>query len=88
MLDLKRCIFCVHFGIFVRNVVCEQGLIVDAVKIVFTVNLESPSNVTQLHRTLGDNGYYIIFIKANAQITTLMEKLLMRDTMFCWNEEC
>jgi len=37
---------------------------------------------------LGHIGYYQKFIKAYAQITAPMEKLLKKDGTFCWDEEC
>ena len=75
-LNLKKCIFCVPFGILLGHVVCRQGLMVDPTKIVIIVNLPPPNSVKQLCTTLGHIGYYKIFIKGYAQITAPMEKLL------------
>lgn len=61
---------------------------VDPAKIVVIVNLEAPKNIKQMHATLGHTRYYRKFIKAYAEITTPMEKLLKKDTTFCWDEEC
>jgi len=44
-LNLKKCIFCVPFGILVNHIVCKKGLMVDPVKIATIVNLEAPRNV-------------------------------------------
>lgn len=44
-LNLKKCIFCVPFGILLSHVVCKLGLMVEPVKIVVIVNLEAPMNV-------------------------------------------
>ena len=60
----------------------------DLAKIAVIVNLEAPRNVKQLRMTLGHTGYYIKLIKAYAQITAPMEKLLKKDATLCWNEEC
>jgi len=57
-LNLKKCIFYVPFGFFLRHVVCKQGLMVGPVKIIVIVNLEAFRNVKQLRATLGKNGYY------------------------------
>lgn len=54
----------------------------------FVNNLEVPKNVKQLRATLGHTRYYRKFIKAYAQITVPMEKLLKKDVAFCWDEEC
>jgi len=88
VLNLKKCIFCMPFRIFLSHVVCKQGLMVDPTKITEIVNLEAPRNVKQLCATLGHTRYYRKFIKAYAQITTLMQKLLKKDVMFCYDEYC
>eukprot|EP00253_Pinus_taeda_P005794 PITA_05794 len=88
MLNMKKCILCVPFGILLGHVVCNQGLMVDPAKIALIVNLEAPRNVKQLCMMLGHTRYYINFIKSYAQTIVPMEKLLKKDTKFCWDEEC
>lgn len=61
---------------------------VDPVKIVVILNLEAPRSVKQLRATLRHTRYYRKFTKGHAQITTPKEKLLKKDVMFCWNEDC
>jgi len=56
---------------------------VDPINIAVIVNLEVPTNVKQLCTTLGHMGYYRKFIKAYAQITAPMEKLLRKDMTLC-----
>jgi hypothetical protein len=68
--------------------VCKQGLLVDPTKIAVIVNLPPPKSMHQLRATLGHIGHYRKFIKGYAQITTPMEKLLKKDTIFQWNEDC
>lgn len=87
MLNLKKCLFSVPFGILLGHVVCKQELMVDPTKIAVIVNLEAPRSVKPLHTTLGHTGYYRKFIKAYAQITTPMEKLLKKVATFYWDEE-
>ena len=87
-MNLKKCIFCVPFGILLGHVVCRQGLMVDPAKIAIIVNLPPPATVKQLRTTLGHIGYYRKFIKVYAQITAPMEKLLKRDAKYAWTEEC
>lgn len=87
-LNLKKCIFCVPSGIILGHVVCKKGLMVDPANIVVIINLDPLKNVKQLRVTLGHTGYYRKFIKAYAQITTLMEKLLKKDATFCRDDEC
>jgi hypothetical protein len=44
--------------------------------------------VCQLIATLGNTGYYRNFIKGYAHIMTPMDKLLIKDTKFQWNDNC
>ena len=44
-LNLKKCIFCVPFGVLLGHIVCRQGLILDLVKIAIIVNLPPPNSV-------------------------------------------
>ena len=62
------------FGIFLGQIVCKQGLLVDPTKIAVIVNLPPPKSVCLLRATLGHTSYYKKFIKGYAQITTPMEK--------------
>ena len=87
-LNMKKFLFHVPFGILLGDVVCKQGLMVDPAKIIVIVNLEAPRTVKQLCTTLGHMGYYRKFIKAHAEITTPMEKLLKKYATFYWDEEC
>eukprot|EP00253_Pinus_taeda_P035342 PITA_35342 len=88
MLNLNKCLFCIPFGILLGHVVCTQGLMVEPMKITVIINLEVPTSVKKLHATLQHTGYYRKFIKSYDHITVRMEKLLNKDVMFCWNEEC
>lgn len=38
-LNLKKCIFCIPFGIFLYHTMCQKGLIVDPTKIAVIINL-------------------------------------------------
>ena len=87
-LNLKKCIFCVPFGVLLGHIVCRKRLMVDPTKISIIVNLPPPNSVKQLHTTLGHTSYYRKFIKGYAQITTLTEKLLKRDVIFEWTQDC
>ena len=44
-LYLKKCIFCVPFGILLGHIICRQGLMVDPMKIAIIVNLPPPNLV-------------------------------------------
>ena len=87
-LNLKKCIFFVHFGILLGHVVCRQGLMVDPTKIVIIANLAPPASVKQMCTTLGHTGYYKKFIKGYVWITMPLEKLLKHDVKYEWTKEC
>ena len=65
-LNLKKCIFCVPFGILLGHIVCRQGLMVDPTKIAIVINLPPPNSVRKLRATLGHTGYYKKIIKGYA----------------------
>lgn len=44
-LNLKKCIFCGPFGIFLRHIVCKQGLLADLAKIAIIVDFSPPTSV-------------------------------------------
>ena len=70
------------------HVVCHDGILVDIAKISIILDLPPHTIVKQLRATLGNTGYYRKFIKGYAQVTSLMEKLLKKDTKFQWTDEC
>ena len=63
-------------------------MIIDLAKIVVIVYLPPPNSVRQLRATLGHTGYYKKFIKGYAKIIVPIKKLLKKDIMFQWNDEC
>jgi hypothetical protein len=81
-LNLKKCIFCVPFGILLGHVACKKGLLMDLPNIVVIFDLQPPTLVRQLRETLGHIGYYRKFIKGYTNITTPVEKLLMNEAKF------
>lgn len=65
-LNLKKCIFCVLYGILLGHAVCKKELMVDPANIAIIVNFEALKNVKQLRMTLVHKRYYIKFINAYA----------------------
>ena len=86
-MNIKKYIFGTPFGILLGHIVCKKGLLMDPAKIAVIVKLPPPKSVHQLRETLGHTCYYKKFIKGYVYITTLMEKLLKKDTIFWWNED-
>jgi len=58
VLNLKKCLFCVPFGLLLGHVVCKQALMVDLAKIMVIVNFEALRSVKQLCAMLGHTRYY------------------------------
>ena len=88
MLNIKKCMFLIHFGNLLGHVVFKQGLMVDPTKIAVILNVEAPRNVKQLCATLGHTGYCRKFIKSYSQILETMEKSLKKDVTFYWDDDC
>lgn len=53
-LNLKKCIFCMPFRIFLDYVICKHGLMMDPTKIAVNMNLEAPKNVRSTHLSILD----------------------------------
>ena len=87
-LNLRKCIFCVSFGILLGHIVCKEGMLVDPTNIALIVNLPPPTNVKQLGMTLGHMGYYRKFIRGYVAITMPMEKLLKKYVQIKLSHEC
>ena len=52
-LNLKKCILCAPFSIFLGHVVCRDKILMDTAKIAIIVDLPPPTSVKQLRTTLG-----------------------------------
>lgn len=44
-LNLKKCNFCVPYGILLGHVICKKGMMVDPTKTIFIINLDPLKNV-------------------------------------------
>jgi hypothetical protein len=87
-LNLRKCIFCIPHNNLLGHIVCREGVLVDPTKVVVILNMPPPTSVKQLHRMLGNTGYYHRFIIRYASITTPLEKLLKKSEAFRWTTEC
>ena len=70
------------------HIVWKEGLLVDPAKIALILSLPLLTNVKHLRVTLGNMGYYRKFIHGYAMITAPMERLLKKDVIFVWSQEC
>ena len=87
-LNLKKCIFCVPFGVLLGHIVCRHRLMVDPAKIAIIVNLPPPNSVKQLCTSLGHTGYYRKFIKDFAKISAPFTRLTKKNLTFTWDVDC
>jgi hypothetical protein len=69
-LNLKKCIFCVPFGNLLGHIVCKEGVLVNPTKVVVILNIPPLTTYKKLWPMLGNGGYYRIFIRNYARITT------------------
>ena len=86
--ELEEVYFCAPFGMLLGRIVFKKGLLVDPTKIALILSLPLPTNVKQLRVTLGHTGYYRKFIYGYVEITAPMERLLKKDAVFVWSQEC
>jgi hypothetical protein len=54
----KKCATCVNFGVLLRHIVCEDGLLVDPRKINIIKDMPTPMSVKKLKRFLGVTCFY------------------------------
>ncbi|GJV91176.1 putative reverse transcriptase domain-containing protein [Tanacetum coccineum] len=74
--------------IMLGHKVSSAGLEADKVKIDVIAKLPPPTNVKVVRSFLGHAGFYCRFIKDFSKISRLMTKLLEKDSVFYFNEEC
>jgi hypothetical protein len=75
-------------GIVLGHHLSVEGIKVDPTKIEVIVNLPSPKTQKDVRRFLGHAGYYRRFIENFTKVASPMFKLLMKDTKFCWDDNC
>ncbi|GJS94838.1 reverse transcriptase domain-containing protein [Tanacetum coccineum] len=80
--------FMVKERIMFGHKVSEAGLEVDKAKIDVISKLPPPTNIKGIRSFLGHASFYQIFIKDFSKITHPLTKLLEKDTLFKFNDEC
>ncbi|GKB67362.1 reverse transcriptase domain-containing protein [Tanacetum coccineum] len=84
----EKCHFMVTEGIVLGHKVSGAGLKVDKSKIKVISKLPLPTNVKAVRSFLGHAGFYRCFIKGFSKISRPMTKLLEKNAIFYFNEEC
>ncbi|GKE11135.1 reverse transcriptase domain-containing protein, partial [Tanacetum coccineum] len=88
VLNWDKCHFMVTEGIVLGHKVSRKGLEVDKAKIDVIAKLPPPTNVKAVRSFLGHAGFYRRFIKDFSKISRPMMKLLKKDSVFNFDEEC
>ncbi|GJT59075.1 reverse transcriptase domain-containing protein [Tanacetum coccineum] len=88
--DQEKTTFTCPYGTYAykRHKVSSAGLEVDKAKIDVIAKLPPPTNVKAVRSILGYAGFYRRFIKDFSKISRPMTKLLEKDSVFDFNEEC
>ena len=88
ILNFEKCHFMVTQGIVLGHVVSKHGIEVDKAKIDLIMNLPHPTNVWKVHSFLGHAGFYRRFIKDFSKIALPLSRLLQKETIFDFNQDC
>jgi hypothetical protein len=84
----SKCEFWLDQVEFLGHVISKEGIAVNPSKVASVLEWESPKNVKQIRGFLGMAGYYQRFIKGFSKIAGPMTKLLRKNTLFVWSDEC
>ncbi|CAN6579326.1 unnamed protein product [Malus baccata var. baccata] len=88
MLNWEKCHFMVKQGIVLGHIISENGIEVDKSKIDLVRHLPSPTSVREVRSFLGHADFYHKFIKDFSKVAQPLCRLLQKDVMFEFNEEC
>ncbi|GKB01123.1 reverse transcriptase domain-containing protein [Tanacetum coccineum] len=84
----KKCHFMVKEGIVLGHKVSSAGLEVDKVKIDVISKLPPPTNIKGVRSFIGHDGSYQHFLKDFSKIARPLTKLLEKDILFEFDDEC
>ncbi|GJW76221.1 reverse transcriptase domain-containing protein [Tanacetum coccineum] len=88
VLNWEKCHFIVTERTVLGHKVSHKGLEVDTGKIDMLANLPPPTNVKAVSSFLGHDKFYRRFIKDFSKISRPITKLLKKDSVFNFDEEC
>ncbi|XP_076931220.1 uncharacterized protein LOC143596294 [Bidens hawaiensis] len=88
MLNWEKCHFMVTEGIVVGHKISRDGIEVDRAKVDTISRLPPPKNVKAIKSFLGHAGFYRRFIKDFSKIFRPMTRLLKKDVLFVFYDEC
>ncbi|GJS92112.1 reverse transcriptase domain-containing protein [Tanacetum coccineum] len=88
VLNWEKCHFMVKEEIALEHKVSSAGLEVDKAKIDVISKLPPPTNIKSIRSFLGHARFYRCFIKDFSKIARPLTKLLEKDTLFEFDDEC
>ncbi|CAJ2672314.1 unnamed protein product [Trifolium pratense] len=88
VLNWEKCHFMVREGIVLGHKISSKGIEVDQAKIEVIKELPPPLNVKGVRSFLGHAGFYRRFIKDFSKIAKPLSSLLVKDTVFLFDEAC
>ncbi|CAJ2637261.1 unnamed protein product [Trifolium pratense] len=88
VLNWEKCHFMVREGIVLGHKISSKGIEVDQAKIEVIKELPPPLNVKGVRSFLGHAGFYRWFIKDFSKIVKPLSSLLVKDTVFLFDEAC
>lgn len=83
-LNPKKCRFMVPQGKLLGHIICKTGLKTDSDKVRVIVEMEAPTDITQVKSFLRHIGYYRRFIKNFARVWYPLDKLTWRGEPYTW----
>nr|GEX78085.1 reverse transcriptase domain-containing protein [Tanacetum cinerariifolium] len=87
-LNWKKSHFMVKEGIVLGHKISKQRIKVDKAKVDVISKLPHPITVKGIRSFLGHAGFYQRFIKGFSKIARPMTRLLEKDTLFIFSQEC
>ena len=84
----SKCEFWLDEVSFLGHVISKGGIAVDPSKVKDVLNWETPKNVGDIRSFLGLAGYYRRFVEGFSKISRPLTKLLEKNAVFKWTEEC
>jgi hypothetical protein len=88
VLNWEKCHFMVREGIVLGHRISYKGIEVDQAKIEVIEKIPPPTNGKGIRSFLGHAGFYKRFIKDFSKIAKLLTILLVKDTLFQFNDDC
>ena len=84
----SKCEFWIQEVVFLGHIVSKEGILVDPKKVEAVVGWERPTSVSEICSFLGLASYYRRFILGFSSIGLPMTKLIRKNAIFIWFDEC